>query len=94
MSPEETFDQPVFQRVKGDDAETAPGPQRVPGGAQARVELVQLVVHENAQSLEGLSGDVGAAAEAVFACVYDGGGERPWGQKKRPKSEYKTKRDL
>lgn len=69
------LDQPVLQRVKGEDAETSPGFEQSAGGAEARVELVQLVVHENAQRLESLSGDVCGSVESVFPCIGDGSRE-------------------
>lgn len=71
VSAEEAFDQPVLQRVEGDHAETSSGPQRLLRGPQARVELVQLVVHENAQGLKSLGGHVRRSVESVFARVYD-----------------------
>lgn len=69
VSSEETFDQPVFQRVKSDNAKTASGSERGLRGSQARVKFVELVVHNDAQSLESFSGDVSGSVESVLTCV-------------------------
>lgn len=73
VSAEEAFDQSVLQRVEGDHAETSARPQRLLRRPQARVELVQLIVHENAQSLKSLGGHVRRSVESVFARVHDRG---------------------
>lgn len=67
--------------MESDDAETSAGFQRPLGGAQPRVQLVQLVVHEDSQGLEGFRRHVRRALESVFTCVGDEGRKCSWKQK-------------
>lgn len=83
VAAQEALDQPVLQRVEGDDAEPPAGTQQPPGRPQARVQLVQLVVDEDAQRLEGLGGHVRGPLESVSARVSDGSRKRPWRWRRR-----------
>ena len=62
---EVALDDAVLERVEADGHAEAGGPQQQVRGAQTGVELVQLVVDEDAQRLERLGGTVRHAAELV-----------------------------
>src|SRR5439155_4886668 len=49
---EEPLHDPVLERVKRDHRETAAGPQHLERGRKRLLELAQLVVHGDPQSLE------------------------------------------
>ena len=49
----EFLDRAVLQRMEGDDGEPAARRQHLLGGGEAALELAQLVVHGDAQRLEG-----------------------------------------
>ena len=69
---QEALDQAILQGVEGQDAEAPPGLQQGLGGAEAGVELVQLVVDEHPQGLERLCRDVRRPLEAITASVEGG----------------------
>ena len=50
---QESLDAAVLERMEGDDGEPAAGLQQRLGGGEAAVELAELVVHGDAQRLEG-----------------------------------------
>ena len=53
---EEALDDPVFQRMEGDDDEAAAGPQQPLGRMQRLDQFVEFAVHMDAQRLEGAGG--------------------------------------
>ena len=50
---QETFDQPVFQAVEGDDGKAATGLKHMLGGRQPALELLKLFVQMDPDRLEG-----------------------------------------
>ena len=52
----------IFQRMERDDGEAAARRQHLLGGGQAALELAQLVVHGDAQRLEGAGGGIALVA--------------------------------
>lgn len=59
------LDQAVLERMEGEHGQAAAGPQQAPPNGQGVVQLVELVVDEDAQRHEGLGGQVRRASQHV-----------------------------